>query len=208
MRIFSVPTRDPDPVQQMAALLVAAFAEHWPNAWPDLDAALEEVYECLEPDKVCMAAMDDSGRVLGWIGAQPAYGVTGWELHPLVVDPARQGEGIGRALAAALEAEVQARGGVTIFLGSDDEDGMTSLAGQDLYPDVVGHIHSIRNLKRHPFTFYQKLGYVIVGVIPDANGWGKPDIWMAKRVGAAGAGRASHDIVLAHQVALGEAAEA
>jgi aminoglycoside 6'-N-acetyltransferase I len=31
--------------------------------------------------------------------------------------------------------------------------------------------------------FYQKLGYVIVGVIPDANGPGKPDIMMAKRVG-------------------------
>jgi aminoglycoside 6'-N-acetyltransferase I len=42
------------------------------------------------------------------------------------------------------------------------------------------HIVSIRNLKRHPYEFYQKLGYVIVGVIPDANGPGKPDILMAK----------------------------
>jgi hypothetical protein len=29
---------------------------------------------------------------------------------------------------------------------------------------------------------YQKLGFVIVGVMPDANGPGKPDIYMAKRV--------------------------
>jgi aminoglycoside 6'-N-acetyltransferase I len=99
-----------------------------------------------------------------------------------VVDPARQGQGIGRALVTALEAEVYARGGVAIFLGSDDEDGMTSLAGVDLYPDVAGHIRSIRNLKHHPFEFYQKLGYTIVGVIPDANGLGKPDIIMAKRI--------------------------
>jgi len=33
-----------------------------------------------------------------------------------------------------------------------------------------------------PFEFYQKCGFVIVGVVPDANGLGKPDILMAKRV--------------------------
>jgi aminoglycoside 6'-N-acetyltransferase I len=104
--------------------------------------------------------------VLGWIGARPAYGVTGWELHPLVVDPTRQGQGLGRALVMALEAQVRERGGVTIFLGSDDEDGMTSLAGVDLFPDVTEHIRRIRNLKRHPYEFYQKMGYAIVGVFP------------------------------------------
>ena len=29
---------------------------------------------------------------------------------------------------------------------------------------------------------FQKMGYKIVGVFPDANGIGKPDIWMAKRI--------------------------
>jgi aminoglycoside 6'-N-acetyltransferase I len=42
----------------------------------------------------------------------------------------------------------------------------------DLRPDDESAIH--------PYEFYQKLGYVIVGVIPDANGPGKPDILMAK----------------------------
>jgi len=32
------------------------------------------------------------------------------------------------------------------------------------------------------YEFYQKLGFTIVGIIPDANGWGKPDILVAKRV--------------------------
>ena len=182
MRIIPFPVDDPVAVQQAAALLNGAFREHWPNAWPDVKAALEEVHECLEAENICLAAVYGDGRMLGWIGARPAYGVTGWELHPLVVDLARQGQGIGRALVRELEAQVRERGGVTIFLGSDDEDGMTSLAGVDLYPEVAGHIRSIRNLKRHPFEFYQKLGYAIVGVIPDANGLGKPDIIMAKRI--------------------------
>jgi aminoglycoside 6'-N-acetyltransferase I len=182
MHIIPLTAADPSAVQQAAALLVSAFRQHWPNAWPDLDAALEEVHDCLQPDYICLAAVDEEGGLLGWIGARPAYGVTGWELHPLLVDPARQGAGIGRALTLALEAAVRGRGGVTLFLGSDDEDGMTSLAGVDLYPDIAGHIAGIRNLKRHPYEFYQKVGYVIVGVIPDANGIGKPDILMAKRV--------------------------
>lgn len=182
MNIIPFPTDDPAAVQQAASLLIAAFREHWPTAWADLDAALAEVKECLESERFCLAAVDGDGRVLGWIGARPAYDVTVWELHPLAVDPARQGEGIGRALVVALEEEVRRRGGMAVMLGSDDEDDMTSLAGIDLYPDVVGHIHAIRNLKRHPYEFYQKLGYTIVGVIPDANGPGKPDIIMAKRI--------------------------
>ena len=28
-----------------AELLVLAFRDHWPNAWPDMAAALEEVHE-------------------------------------------------------------------------------------------------------------------------------------------------------------------
>ena len=71
----------------------------------------------------------------------------------------------------------------TIFLGTDDETGQTSLAGVDLYPNVLTKLAHVRNLRGHVFGFYQKLGYVVVGAIPDANGFGKPDILMAKRIG-------------------------
>jgi aminoglycoside 6'-N-acetyltransferase I len=37
-------------------------------------------------------------------------------------------------------------------------------------------------LRRHPYEFYQKLGFIIAGVMPDANGRGKPDIFLSKRV--------------------------
>ena len=49
-------------------------------------------------------------------------------------------------------------------------------------PAPLSHVASIQNLRDHPYEFYQKVGFVIVGVMPDANGWGKPDIFMAKRV--------------------------
>ena len=81
-----------------------------------------------------------------------------------------------------LEREVANRGGTTIYLGCDDETGTTSLFGEDLYNDTFGKIENIKNTSGHPFVFYQKLGYKIVGVIPDANGIGKPDILMAKRI--------------------------
>ena len=82
-----------------------------------------------------------------------------------------------------LEEQVRLRGGITLMLGTDDEDNSTSLGGVDLYPDVLGHLQRLHSLRRHPYTFYIKLGYAVVGVLPDANGPGKPDIWLAKRVG-------------------------
>jgi aminoglycoside 6'-N-acetyltransferase I len=182
MQILTLTPDNDTAIQQAATLLVEGFAEHWPKSWPDLEAALEEVYEALEPERICRIALDDGGRVLGWIGAINQYDGHAWELHPLVVASEQRGRGIGRALVEDLEAQVRARGGTTIYLGTDDENGMTSLSGVDLYPDLFGHLQRIQNLKGHPYQFYQKLGYAIVGVIPDANGPGKPDILMAKKL--------------------------
>ena len=99
-----------------------------------------------------------------------------------MVRVSQQGKGIGRALVADLEERVSERGGLNITLGTDDETQQTTLAGVDLFPHVWEHVTKIKNLKRHPYEFYQKQGYVIVGVMPDANGLGKPDILMAKSV--------------------------
>ena len=103
----------------------------------------------------------------------------GW---PLVVDPERQGEGIGRALVLDLEAQVRERGGLTVLLGTDDEVNLTTLSRIDLYTNTGKHIAEARGKRPHPLEFYRSLGYTLVGVVPDANGIGKPDILMAKRV--------------------------
>jgi aminoglycoside 6'-N-acetyltransferase I len=169
-------------VTQAAAVLVAAFARHYPDAWPTMAHAQEELAEFGEADRICRVALTTAGQVAGWIGAIDAYAGAGWELHPLAVVPDQQGQGIGRQLVADLESCVRARGGVTLFLGTDDQDNQTSLAGIDLYPNPLQHLAQIRNLNRHPFEFYQKQGFVITGIIPDANGPGRPDILMAKRL--------------------------
>lgn len=182
MEIITLSIGNDTLVQQAAQLLVNAFREHWPDAWPTLKEGLQEVQEMLEPGRICRVAVDQKGDLLGIVGGIPGYDGNVWELHPLAVRPSLQGQGIGRTLVEDFEGQVRARGGLTITLGSDDEDGMTSLSNSNLYENLWEKVRDIRNLKHHPFEFYQKLGYVITGVVPDANGVGKPDILMGKRV--------------------------
>lgn len=158
---------------EVAALLREAF----PHAYGD--CAEEEVDTCLSEGRIALVALE-GGRVLGFVGAIPQYENTGWELHPLVVDKAYRGKGVGRALITELEARLREKGCLTVYLGTDDEFGRTSLSDTDLFENTYGKIERVRNLRNHPYEFYQKCGYKIVGVIPDANGLGKPDIYMAK----------------------------
>jgi aminoglycoside 6'-N-acetyltransferase I len=175
------PTDEPI-IKQAAQLLVDAFRVHWSDAWSTLEDGLEEIHEMLEAERIARAAIDDKGNLLGIIGGIPQYDGHVWELHPLAVQPSMQGQGIGRALVEDFEELVRQRGGLTITLGSDDEDGMTTLSNIDLYEDIWDKVKNIRNLKRHPFEFYQTMGYIITGVVPDANGRGKPDILMSKKL--------------------------
>ena len=176
MEIREFPKKDGDLFRQAAALLEECF----PHAYSG-ELARQQMELCVEEGRVSLMAWEE-GRLLGFVGAMPQYGVTAWELHPLAVTAARRGEGIGAALVAALEREVAARGCLTLYLGTDDEFFQTSLSQGDLFEDTFEKIQNIRNLARHPYEFYQKQGFQIVGVLPDANGPGKPDIWMAKRV--------------------------
>jgi aminoglycoside 6'-N-acetyltransferase I len=160
--IVDLEAGDEEAVRRTATLLVEGFKDNWPDAWPKMDAAQEEVRESFGEGRISRVAV---------------------ELHPLVVRPDLQRRGIGRALVADLEERVRERGGLTIWLGTDDETGMTTLSGVDLYPSVLEHLANIKNLRGHPYEFYSKVGFSLIGAMPDANGFGKPDIYMAKRVG-------------------------
>jgi len=179
MRILDLSLDDDRVTEQAARLLVESFA---PHAWANREEALAELRASLRADRISRVALDEHNAVLGWVAGLSQYAGHVWEMHPLVVDRCYRGQGVGRLLVTDFEEQVRSRGGLTILLGTDDEDQRTSLFGIDLLPNVWEHIASIQNLGRHPYAFYQKLGYIIVGVIPDANGPGKPDILMAKSV--------------------------
>ncbi|MCS6834652.1 MAG: GNAT family N-acetyltransferase [Anaerolineae bacterium] len=168
-------------IAQAAQVLQAAFDGLTPSwrAWED---ALSEVREVIDDADLLIAALDDEGQVLGWIGGLEQYDGHVYELHPLCVAPQAQGQGIGRALVLALEDEARRRGATTIFLGTDDETGHTNISGIDLYPQLAYYLENLQSTANHPFTFYAHLGYRVTGFIPDANGLGKHDILMAKRL--------------------------
>ena len=82
-----------------------------------------------------------------------------------------------------IEKRAKEKGIIGVVLGTDDEKYKTSLSKVDLNnKNIFTEIENIKNINHHPFEFYQKCGYFIVGVIPNANGKNKPDIWMWKEI--------------------------
>ena len=96
MEIITLSSSNTQLIEQAAQLLVDAFREHWPDAWPTVEAGRKEVQEMLEDERICRAAVDKQGNLLGIIGGIPGYDGHVWELHPLAVQPTRQGQGIGK----------------------------------------------------------------------------------------------------------------
>lgn len=169
--------------QARLAQAAQILTDSLPIGWPTLEDALGEIRERLIPENTMLAAVEDD-LVLGWGGIlAPTYNGNVFELHPLAVRSNLRGRGVGRAIVLALEAAAKEQGGLTIYLGADDEreGGETSLANVDLYDNLPELIKSF-NPGKHQSGFYMQLGYKIIGVMPDANGYGRPDIIWGKRL--------------------------
>lgn len=145
-----------------------------------MKAAREEIATFFRPDRFALLAIENE-ETFGWIGAIKHSGHL-WEMHPLVVAPQHQGKDLGSFLVHALEKEAKLQNVTTIWLGTDDDWGGTNLHGKDLYPDVLEKLTGLKSTGNHPFAFYRKLGYAVIGALPDASGPGKHDILMAKRI--------------------------
>jgi len=178
--IEDLTAADGDRIEQTAKLLHSAFAPL--GVWTTMTEARQEVIDSVAADRVSRIALDADKTVLGWVGAIRQYDGFVWELHPIVVAEEWRRHGVGRALIADLETILAARGALTLWAGSDDLAGETSLGGIDLYPALPNALGTVHSWGRHALPFYLRLGFHIIGVMPDANGPGRPDIYLGKRI--------------------------
>ena len=179
-RIEDLTAGDGARIEAAAGLLHAAFSGL--GAWTTMAEARHEVVESFGAARVSRVAVDSDGAVIGWIGAIRGYDGLAWELHPLVVEESRRRQGVGRALVTDLEALLTTQGALTLWAGSDDLAGETSLSGADLYDALPEALGAVRSWGLHPLPFYRRLGFQVIGVMPDANGPGRPDIFIGKRL--------------------------
>ena len=180
MDLVAFPDLTPDQLASAATILREAI--HGTSYKAPGEAEAEAASFLNDPERFAIAAVE-AGQVYGWVGGIRGYSHA-LELHPLVVDPSHHRQGIGAFLTRALEAAAQAEGFLTIHLGTDDDYAGTNLFGADLFPDPLTKLAQIQpSPEGHAYFFYLKQGFVPTGVLPDANGPGKPDIFMSKRVG-------------------------
>lgn len=181
MRISDLENEDEMIQQQAAELFMSCSMEASPGLRFDLQFAIDEVKNSFAPGRISLVAIDRQ-RVAGWGSAIRQYNGHNWEIRPLVVNRAYRRRGIGRSLFKELQDRVVAHGALTMWVSLQDEIGSTSLWGQELYPNPLVPLQDIRNLNGHPYSFFERLGFSITGVLPDANGFGKPDIFLSKRI--------------------------
>lgn len=175
-------TKDENLNKQMAEILLDGFSDTGTQAWSTMEECNKEVSDSLAEEKISRIAINEEGEVIAWTIGDEIYTNYTWELALLVVKRNSKAKGVGRKMLKDFEEQVLKRGGSVVFLGSDDENNRTSLGGIELYPNPLEHLANIKNLDNHPYEFYQKCGYTIIGVIPHANGFGKPDIWLTKQL--------------------------
>jgi len=180
--IINLKTADKKTKEEAIRILHNTFSDKGLTVWNTIKKARDELTECTKKNCICLGFVK-KGKLIGWIGLRPLYNKITYELHPLVIKKEEQFKGIGTFLLKEIEKTARKKGILNIVLGTDDETGSTSLSQADLSRvDIFDAIKSIKNLNQHPYEFYQKNGYIITGIVPDANGPNKPDILMWKKL--------------------------
>ena len=177
--ISDLASCDKQVLEMLASITYEAFQENSPDWLPTLDSAREKVLEALKPGRHARVMLEGS-RPVGWIATITGRHV--WEIHPIAIAVGSQYKGYGQQLVAHIEELARSNGALTLFAGTGDEVGTTNLFGYDIYRDPAVAISHIEGTGRNPFEFWLRAGFKVVGLMPDAEGPGKPGIHLAKRI--------------------------
>ena len=86
-QIIDMPAKSERLHEEAAQVLFEGFQEHMPNAFPDMKAACKQVSDSVQDGWISRIAVDERGKLLGWIGAVAVYNRRSWVLTPMVVRP-------------------------------------------------------------------------------------------------------------------------
>ena len=181
--LSSIDYSDREVLEALASLSHSAAQKHSPNWLCNVDAATQELQRASE-EGVLTSVATDGGRPRGWISAK-SRGYGSWEIHPLLVDPAASGRGYGKILVEDIERQIRSHGGISVFLSTSDATNSTNLSDFDLYANPLEALRNISvrdSAHGHAYRFWQRVGFTVVGVIPDAEGLGVPSIHLAKKL--------------------------
>lgn len=181
-RIIDLVEEHIDLIDQLGQVLLDAFARFSPGWLATLEDAVGEVSESLEAGRRSRILVNEDQDVIGWIAAFEDDNM--WEIHPIVVAPDYQRRGYGRMLVDDMMSLAREGGASAVWAGTGDETGATSLSQEDLYADPLGAMARLTAEPGHPVHFWRKLGFTLVGVLPDEEGRDMPGIHFAKRIRA------------------------
>ena len=178
-KIVDLRSLDTSQLESVAALTHAAAREHAPTWLPTIADAHVTIAEAR--DRFGRVMLGADGSPIGWIAAGHAWGRI-WDLHPLIVDVAHQRRGVGRTLVREVEREATRAGALVLSLGTSDTTHATSVSEVDLFDEPLRRLASLSFRASHSTQFWLRIGFKLVGVIPDAEGPGQPSLQLAKRL--------------------------
>lgn len=162
----------------VADLLVVACPSLYDG---DVTQALADVVQ-FAPADLSLVARDPEGTPIGWLRAEHFRGQASAEIKLVAVHPARRRQEVARTLVMAAEERMSGNACVTMLATVGDTRGRTSLYGIDVTEDAPRLLAGFHCHADHPAGFFLRIGYRLVGLLPDAYGPGKHDLTLARRI--------------------------